>query len=225
MNFLSLSVYWGLRFVFQRCGPISELFSSVRSEIVQDSWRAPQLNREQAPTRRQAWSKQPPSNTAQTVSWTRSCQTPWLYMQLGEHTHTHTQTWESLTAGQQSAAPLPHPTATTQTLTVRVQTADTRWEPHRNCSTELHVSWWRCRRNPAWLTVSVSVCVSVCVDQQQQQQHSCNSPPAGSEAERMAPSVGGVWVQQENNPQLSRNTDSVAKVLKNHTWVKVKVLF
>lgn len=90
MNFLSLSVYWGLRFVFQRCGPISELFSSVRSEIVQDSWRAPQLNREQAPTRRQAWSKQPPSNTAQTVSWTRSCQTPWLYMQLGEHTHTHT---------------------------------------------------------------------------------------------------------------------------------------
>lgn len=116
MNFLSLSVYWGLRFVFQRCGPISELFSSVRSEIVQDSWRAPQLNREQAPTRRQAWSKQPPSNTAQAVSWTRSCQTPWLYMQLGEHTHTHTRTWESLTAGQQSAAPLPHPTATTQTL-------------------------------------------------------------------------------------------------------------
>lgn len=162
MNFLSLSVYWGLRFVFQRCGPISELFSSVRSEIVQDSWRAPQLNREQAPTRRQAWSKQPPSNTAQTVSWTRSCQTPWLYMQLGEHTHTHTRTWESLTAGQQSAAPLPHPTATTQTLTVRVQTADTRWEPHRNCSTELHVSCDAVEETlPGWR--SLWVCVWVCV--------------------------------------------------------------
>ena len=133
-------------------------------------------------------------------------------MQLGEHTHTHThtRTWESLTAGQQSAAPLLHPTATTQTLTVRVQTRT------GTSSTQTRVAYAGDAVEetlPGWR----SVCVSVCVEQQQQQQqqqqhhHSCNSPRIGSEAGGRAPSVGGVWVLQDNNPQLSRSTDTVLR--------------